>query len=195
MKNPLRYQTTEYDCGSTSVENALTFLFRREEIPPLVVKHIMLYCLDSFNDKGEFAKGGTSRMAMEYLSGWLNSCSRTYGFPVRCVYVAGGDVRIAPESRIAECLQSGGVVVLRVWYECWHYILLTGAEKKYVRVFDPYFRRRPFAGGGIQLILDKPMRMNRKIPYEILNETGEKTYAAGPEPLREAVMIYRSPAP
>ena len=34
MKNPLRYQLSEYDCGPTSMLNALAFLFEREDIPP-----------------------------------------------------------------------------------------------------------------------------------------------------------------
>ena len=29
MKNPLRYQLSEYDCGPTSMLNALAFLFER----------------------------------------------------------------------------------------------------------------------------------------------------------------------
>ena len=32
MKNPLRYQLSEYDCGPTSMLNALAFLFEREDI-------------------------------------------------------------------------------------------------------------------------------------------------------------------
>jgi len=42
MKNPLNYQTTEYDCGPTTLINAISYLFRREEIPPDVIKHIVL---------------------------------------------------------------------------------------------------------------------------------------------------------
>ena len=34
MNNPLRYQMTEYDCGPTSMLNAVSCLFRRDEIPP-----------------------------------------------------------------------------------------------------------------------------------------------------------------
>ncbi len=32
MKNPLRYQMTEYDCGPTSMLNAVSYLFQREAI-------------------------------------------------------------------------------------------------------------------------------------------------------------------
>ena len=48
MDNPLRYQMTEYDCGPTSMLNAVSYLFRRDEIPPELTRNIMLYCLDCF---------------------------------------------------------------------------------------------------------------------------------------------------
>ena len=46
MKNPLHYQLSEYDCGPTSMMNAIAYLFEREEIPPEAVRNMMLYCLD-----------------------------------------------------------------------------------------------------------------------------------------------------
>ena len=59
MKNPLRYQMTEYDCGPTSMLNAVSYLFQREEIPPEIVRSIMLYCLDCFGSDGASGKCGT----------------------------------------------------------------------------------------------------------------------------------------
>ena len=56
MKNPLNYQTTEYDCGPTTVMNAISFLFKREEILPDITKSIRQYCLDGYNRKGEAYK-------------------------------------------------------------------------------------------------------------------------------------------
>ena len=46
MKVPFSYQKTEFDCGPTSLTNALSFLFDREEIPPEMIRRIMAYCLD-----------------------------------------------------------------------------------------------------------------------------------------------------
>ena len=72
MKNPLRYQLSEYDCGPTSMLNALAFLFEREDIPPEAVRNIMLYCLDCYGSDGVSGKSGTSCAAMMFLSNWLN---------------------------------------------------------------------------------------------------------------------------
>ena len=58
MKNPLRYQLSEYDCGPTSMLNALAFLFEREDIPPEAVRNIMLYCLDCYGSDGVSGKSG-----------------------------------------------------------------------------------------------------------------------------------------
>lgn len=68
MKNPLHYQMTEYDCGPTSLMNAVSFLFEREKIPPELIRNIMLYCLDCYGEEGSPGKRGTSRAAMMFLS-------------------------------------------------------------------------------------------------------------------------------
>ena len=43
MNNPLHYQLPEYDCGPTSMLNAVSYLFRREEIPPEIIRSITLH--------------------------------------------------------------------------------------------------------------------------------------------------------
>lgn len=48
-KNPLHYQLSEYDCGPTAMLDAISYLFPREEIPPEIIRNIMLYCLDCYN--------------------------------------------------------------------------------------------------------------------------------------------------
>lgn len=50
MKVPLRYQNTEYDCGTTSFVNALAYLYDREDIPvELLTKYFVEYA--NKNDK------------------------------------------------------------------------------------------------------------------------------------------------
>ena len=57
MKVPLRYQMTEYDCGPTSLLNAMSFLFEREELPPELVRNIMLYSMFESEDIHPYAFG------------------------------------------------------------------------------------------------------------------------------------------
>ena len=41
MKNPLHYQLSDYDCGPTSVLNAVAYLFEREDIPPEILRNLL----------------------------------------------------------------------------------------------------------------------------------------------------------
>lgn len=66
MKTPLHYQMTEYDCGPITVMNAIIYLFEREQIPPDLIRNIMLYCLDGYGAEGAPGKSGTTRAAMMF---------------------------------------------------------------------------------------------------------------------------------
>lgn len=78
MKNPLSYQVTEYDCGPTSMINAINYLFAREDIYPDVVKCIMQYCLDNYNEKGEIYKNAPKKMNRKISYDVLNSQSKGF---------------------------------------------------------------------------------------------------------------------
>ncbi len=192
MKNPLHYQTTEYDCGPTTMLNAISYLFHRQDIAPEVVRNIMLYSLDGYNKDGEAHKNGTTGMAMLFLANWLNQFGRVKKWPVHCKVMNGKEVRISQSSRIAECLGQGGAVVARVMLGVWHYVLLTGIDDQYIYVFDPYYRVKPFYRKGIDIINDAPTRMNRRILHDIMNSGGKGDYALGKEDGRECVLMYNT---
>ena len=126
MKIPLRYQMSEYDCGPTALLDAVSYLFPRAEIPPEVIRSVMLYSLDCYGMDGTACKEGTSRMAMMYLTNWLEGFSRATQFPLTCQYVAGHSVRIDAHGHVNDTLVRGGVAVVRLFYEVEHYALLTG---------------------------------------------------------------------
>ena len=129
MKIPLHYQMSEYDCGPTTMLNAISYLFEVEEIPPEVIRNIMLYSLDCYNDEGRLGEMGTSRSAMMFLCNWLNGFGRLDRIPVSGQYLSGKMVTMSPEGRIVHALRCHGVVVLRVVIDVWHYILVTGVEE------------------------------------------------------------------
>ncbi len=189
MKNPLSYQITEYDCGPTTVMNAVSFLFKREEIRPDVIKHIMLYTLDSYNKKGESGKSGTSGMAMRFLCEWLNQYGKATKFPIHCEALRQEDVFVAQNSRLVTGLQQNGAAIVRLKYGCWHYVLFTGADAESVYLFDPYYRKQPFRQKDIKLIADMPEKWNRKVPYHYFNQE-DGPYALGPAGTREATMLF-----
>ncbi len=190
MKNPLNYQATEYDCGPTTMLNAISYLFKREEIPPDIAKMIMQYCLDGYNNKGEAHKRGTSDMAMYFLANWLNHFGKVRKFPILCETISGEEVYIGQNARIASCLQQKGVVVAKVMLGCWHYVLLTDIDDEYVYLFDPYYRQRPFDRKGVEIIYGEPKKMNRRVLHGMMNDTGRTHYALGRKEERECVLIY-----
>ena len=197
MKNLLNYQTSEYDCGPVSLTNAIRYLFDREEIYPDIIKYIMLYCLDSYNDKGESGKFGTSASAMMFLSNWLNQFGKVKGFPISCEFLAGEDVFISQTNKIVAALQQGGAVVLRLFLDVGHYVLLTGIEGDNIYLFDPYYVEPDdsnldpgFLSEGITFITDQPKRANRKVSMQRLNQQTEDFYEMGPYDIREALIMF-----
>ena len=199
MKNLLNYQSSEYDCGPVTFTNALRYLFEREDIYPDIVKCIMLYCLDSYNEKGEPCKHGTSKTAMLFLANWLNHFGEIKNFPISCEFLSGKDVTIEKGSRIYNALNQGGAVVLHLFLDVAHYVLLTGIEGDNVYIFDPYYEEtddpnldKEYFEPGISFITDQPKRANRLISMEKLNRLTKGYYEMGPYETREAVIVFNT---
>lgn len=197
MKNLLNYQSSEYDCGPVSLTNAIRYLFDREMIYPDIIKYIMLYCLDSYNDMGESGKSGTSASAMMFLSNWLNQFGQMKHFPISCEFLSGEDVYLSKSSKIIEALQQGGAVVLRLFLDVGHYVLLTGIDGDDIYLFDPYYEESDdpnldpqFFGDGISFITDQPKTANRKVSMQRINRLTEGFYEMGPYSIREAVIMF-----
>ena len=190
MKNPLHYQLSEYDCGPTSVLNAVNYLFEREQIPPEIVRNVMLYCLDCHGLDGTAGKLGTSTSAMMFLSNWLDNFGKVGLLPLASQYLSGETVYIGPSGSINDALQRNGAAVLRVFTDEWHYILLTGLDGDRVYAFDPYYQIEPYTQPDILTVDDQPFRYNRIIPASYLNSTAESLYALATPETREAVILF-----
>ena len=198
MKNFLNYQSTEYDCGPVSLMNGVRYLFEREEIYPDVCKFIMLYCMDMYNENGEFCKSGTSHSVMKFLSNWMNHFSEIKPFPIACEYYEAEAVKIGPRSNIAKAVKNGAAVVLYVHLDVWHYVLLTGIEGNNALLFDPYYedeesypQDEEYICDAIQFVFDQPKKYNRIVSIDRLNQTNLDYYAMGPVKNRLAVVMKR----
>lgn len=194
MKSPLRYQFSEYDCGPTTMLNAVSYLFEREEIPPEIIRNVMLYSLDCYSKKGEPGRAGTSRMAMMFLSNWLDGFGRATNLPLSSQYLAGKSVYIGQESFINDALHRGGVAVVRLFYDVEHYALLTGETADgSILMFDPWYvpeASDEFQDTGIELTLQHPKAYNRIVPAACFNREENAPYAFGPIEDREAVLLF-----
>lgn len=190
MKNPLHYQLSEYDCGPTTLLNAISFLFEREEIPPEIIRNIMLYSLDCYGSDGFSGKSGTSCMAMMFLCNWLQGFGKTGKLSVSGRYLTGKSVYIGNDSTVNDALHCGGAVVIRLYYDVAHYVLLTGAEDEKIRMFDPYFQAEPFEQKDILLTKEQPFAYNRIVPFSYFNRQSQELYALGKTEEREAVLLF-----
>lgn len=190
MNNPLRYQLTEYDCGPTSMLNAISYLFPREEIPPEIVRSIMLYCLDCFGEDGACGKCGTSCMAMMFLSNWLNGFGQAGHLSVSSQYLGGEAVNFSQNSLLRDALHRGGAAVVRLDLEGWHYVLLTDIRENRVYLFDPYYRNVPFSDPALLMVEDHPSEYNRIVPVSYLERETREVYAFGPVEGREAILLF-----
>lgn len=190
MKNPLHYQLTEYDCGPTSVLNAVSYLFEREEIPPEIVRNVMLYCLDLYGSDGVSGKSGTSPTAMLFLGSWLNGFSQTGRLPISCVHLSGREVHLRLEGRLRDALRRRGAAVVRVDLEGLHYVLLTGIEGELVYLFDPYYQVPGKSVAGARVVETQPFACNRIVPASLLDSTDITPYAMGPADQRDALLLF-----
>lgn len=198
MKNLLNYQSSEYDCGPICLLNGIRYLFEREEIYPDIIKFIMLYCMDTYNEAGELCKHGTSAAAMNYMASWMNHFSEVRQFPIHCEFFSGESVSLTPQCRITDALKQGSIVVLRVFLEVAHYVLLTGIENDRILLFDPYYEEiddpdldKEYMCEEISFITDQPKKANRSVSIERLNGTGTDYYEMGESVCREALIMSR----
>lgn len=190
MKNPLHYQLSEYDCGPTSMLNAVSYLFERETIPPELIRNIMLYCLDCYGSEGALGKSGTSCTAMMFLSNWLQGFGTAGHLSVSSSYLSGKNVFIGDESLINDALRRGGVVVVRLFYDVAHYVLLTGEQSGSILMFDPYYETEPFSEADVLVTQEHPFSYNRVVPFSYFNKETQELYALGDIEGREAVLMF-----
>lgn len=193
MKNRLSYQTSEYDCGPTTLTNAFRYLFEREEILPEIIKTISLYTLDTYDNNGQCGKSGTSCMAMVFLSNWFNHFGLAKNFPIYTEILLGDKVWIGQNTKISECIQQGGAVILCVWLGgVKHYVLLTEIEGNYLGLFDPYDWDGAVDGDKIRKVGRRPKKFNRKVKIDVINDEGNGFYALGTIEDREAMLLYNT---
>lgn len=198
MKSPLRYQSTSYDCGTTSFVNALMFLLDREDIPPLVVQYVTAHTCDlHYGPQG--GPGGTSFEAMAYLCGWLNDYAAETGMPVRCKALRGDEVHMGAGSPLVSCLEGGGAVVTSCWLGVNHYVLLTGMEGDVVRVFDSYYDSWPSSMlgdhaslEGVKPVYDEPFCCTCKVERWVLDAPEGTPYSLAARSGKEAFLFIRT---
>lgn len=142
MKVPFRQQASDYDCGPTSLINALCYLFDRKDIPPFVVHQIYKDCLDLDDSRG------TSSRTIQDLGFWLRHYreDRYARFAVDSEYICGSQVHLRQNSKIIRCLNASGaaLMIVRSSRNNWHYIIGIRTEGDWLHCYDPSPRSQRF---------------------------------------------------
>ncbi len=190
MKTPLRFQITEFDCGTVSLQNAFSYLFERKEIPAELIKAIHKYTLDCYDEKGNLGQGGTSKEAINKLTHWITRYANSKNFNVKCERLEKEEVNL---ENIKKCLDHNGCVFIRCWQLCEHYVIITRVNKNYAYIFDPYYldKREYDKDREVKIILNKPFTHNRKVSLKRLFSESQKDFSLGAINNRECVLINK----
>jgi len=189
MKVPFRLQASEYDCVPTTFLNAISFLFSRGEIPPIVIQKIYTYTLDTVSKINTLGHG-TTGIAVEMLGKWLANF-KDKKFSVSTEYFTGENVHLKPRSKILKTLKGGGVVLLHV--NPWHYILAISCDENFIYCFDPYPLTKNNEEGRLEFVDQNGSQShNLKIHIDWLDtKSNRKKYALGANLNRECLLLSR----
>lgn len=189
MKTPLRFQVTEYDCGTVSLYNAISYLFERHEIPAELLRVIHKYTLDCYDEEGNPGQGGTSRESIDKIAHWMTDYTSSKNFGIKCKLLVGKEVTI---NKFIECLNDNGCVFIRTYLETGHYVIITKIKDDKVYIFDPYYLDKDkYDDNAVKIILNQPFTHNRIVSLERLFSNTTKDFSMGFEDQRECVLMNR----
>ena len=191
MKVPLRYQNTEYDCGTTSFVNALAYLYDRENIPIELLKAIYKFTLDVEGNDGVEGKGGTSRKHAEKLAKYfVEYANENPSFNIHCKILYGENVTL---ERMQNTLDNNGVIIARCWQENEHYVLITKIDENFAYIFDPYYLKEDYYTDdeSVAIVLHETFSHNRVVKIERLFDETHKDFSLLEKKKRSIILINR----
>lgn len=191
MKNPLRFQNTEYDCATTTLINALSYLYEREEAPVELLKAIYSYTLDESNQEGIIGMGGTSKKNIEKLIEYFQKYAIENHFDLSCEILKGEKVSLKV---IKEAIKNNKIIVALCWQEEKHYVLITNIDKKYVYLFDPYYFEKNYYDNdpNISIVLHQDFTHNRLVKKERLFDESGKDFSLPKRKDRFIIIMGRN---
>lgn len=192
MKTPLAYQITEYDCGQATLLNAMRYLFKRGEVPPVVIKYITQYTLDTVGQNGQIGLCGTSPHAIEYLANWINNNNSSLNIDIKAKILRKNEVDINNAS-LSDCIKRGGVAIFRVWSDCEHYVLCTKMDEENAYIFDPYYLDEREYDDDLEctMVFNKPFEYNRIVSKKRFNSLSKNDFSFVKNEESKILLLYR----
>lgn len=186
MKTPLRYQITEFDCGTVSLLNAVSYLYDREEIPSELIRAIYTYTLNCHNVKGIM----NDKKMINDLCDWITKYSKNHDFNLECVHLVNEEVNY---DNILSCIKNNGAVFIRCYQEDPHYVIITNINELNTYIFDPYYLEYDNyeRDAEVRSVQSKPFEYNRIVRTSRVFSESMKDFSLGKVSKRECVLMNR----
>ena len=170
----LNCQISDYDSASTCLLNSLICLYKKDEIPLILVKIIYLNSLD-LNPKiiGDCA---SSKWTMRRICFKYKKASFKYDLDINYIYLCNSNVTF---DTIKKYVDNKGVVIVRSKKDVIHYYLITNIDSNYVYIWDPSIYD---AGFGIY---------NKVLNINEVDNTKDIDYSLGNIKNREIILATR----
>jgi len=191
MKIPLRFQITEFDCGTVSLQNAVSYLYDREDVPPELVRAISIYTVNCYDEKGNMASEGNTKNIVNNLTNWVTEFVNRGNFGISCKLFNNVNVEI---NAIRSCVQKGGCAFVKVHRDGDHFVIVTHVDETFVYLWDPYFIGETYYDyeRKVTIIFNKPFHYNRQVTIDRFMSLSTKDYALGPIETREGVLFNKT---
>lgn len=195
MKTPLRYQFTGHDCGTTSMENALSYMIPREAFPPDLIHYVNNFLLDGYTKQG-WGYFGTNHEAMNFFAFWLGEYFKQHRhFKISVDFHKNKEVTLDFIKKTFEENSDSKICAVAYCYDYWgHYVLITGFTKEGdVKIFDCYYRDKVTKyETEFTIVNDAPTEYNRIIPKENFDSYDPKVnFSLGPVEEREVMFLFK----
>ena len=190
IKIPLRYQNTEYDCGTTSFINALAYLYDREDVSVELIKAVYKYTLDVESEDGIIGKGGTFKKHAELLIRYfVKYANENKKFNISCRVLSKDKVNLFDMKKTVD---NNGVIIARCWQSVEHYVLMTKIDDNFAYIFDPYYLNEDYYyDDDVAIALHETFTHNRVVKIERLFTEENKDFSLLKESDREVILINR----
>lgn len=191
MRIPLRFQITEFDCGTVALQNAVCYLYQRETIPADIIRAIHNYTLDCYGQDGRLDRVGVTQNAIDLMTTWFESFAKRNVFDLQCARYAGKEVTM---SVIRTCLANSGAVLIKTRQRNnVHYVIATKIDSDFIYLWDSYYLDENYYDPDkeVTIIFDKPFDYNRQVSIRRFDSELRKDFSLGDIEERECVLFYK----
>lgn len=191
MKIPLRFQITEFDCGTIALQNAISYLYDRENVPAELIRAISIYTVNCYDERGNISEIGTSKDVMANMTVWIDNFLHQCNFGLNCRRYVGENINL---EEIKKCVDNKGCALFKTYREGMeHFVIITMVDDEFLYIWDSYYLGETYydTERKISIIFNKPFHYNRKVSKERFLDSNTKDFALGPVNERECLLFNK----